>query len=312
MSSWNGRIIRLVTCLCFHIESLDEGDQLIRQSLHSSLTVGKGQWRPGEFWTESRSVGPDSFELEFNRAQDDYEEFYEGIRTRFLGSAIINHPNLIVAGAKSFKYVICVRRIHDSYTLMLYAFARNANTPLNRIQQRINTLRSELDGVQNFLERAAPRLFQERLLGPPTLFLTFPRLTERVALQDEIVSVDSQWARFVDRSLCAKGVDHTRLPRSLVDHDSIIVRHPSYHYSASLGEGYLIIPAQTELTDSTLVRHIDSLSRVELYYTRFLYLLKSASGIVAKINRVTNDMLSSLMESPLKDIPPRESLQMLP
>lgn len=303
-SDWNGYINEIVFCLSLHLESIDEGDRYIRQFIHMLLKNNDGIWVPGIYKEDSRQILADSFNVSFDNEQLKFEQNYEGIHTRFLGSVIISDPTLLISASNCQRYVISVRRIHDGYSFMFFMFSKPPKSPIIQVIQHFDSLEKEAGFILNSFEKLTPDLFTSRQIGPATKYSIFKNITANVNIEVEIENPESEWSHFLSRHFCAEGINHTRLPRSVFDNNSIVIRHPSYHYSAELGEWYLLFPTDCDLSESQIVRFVDILASIEYYYTRFFYLIRGASQIGVNINKRTNEILSILHNAQIKDSSP--------
>ena len=305
------KIRRLGFCLSLHIEAYDDIDAIIKTMVASMFSLSSVFWKPGNFWREEQLEDKEKFTVSFDREISVFDNYYEGIQTRNIGSLIINHSNSFIENSKSSQYIISFRKIHDGYEIMLFAFGETLSIGLVNCVDLYNSLESEIMQISEVLFESAPIKFRSNLVGPTTVFYIINKLDKNTSLEEELTNPTSDYSTFLQKVFCSKGVEYKKLPRSYIDNKLILIRHPSYHFYREMSEKYLLLPISTEIDIPSLMRTVDIFSSIEYYFTRFFLFIRIAYDKLHEIEKKTQSIFPFLEKVLLSKPPYKEASALL-
>lgn len=301
---------KLGLCLSMHFASLDGVDEILKSFISRFLDTYKGSWIQGTHWQSKGEATKSSFEQSYDEELAIYQKLISGIQTRVIGNIVIDNPANLITESESSSFVISFRKIHEDYEIMMFAFAKEAETSINDFGHRFNGLEKEIFGVWESFFVNADENVKNRYYLPNTVFYFIERWNEEVpkeTLVQDLNDQSSEFFKFISDYFCVQGTEPIKIPKSVIDDKFYVFRHPSYYYSQELSEKFLLMPASDLADLSSLIRTVDIISSVEFYFTKFFYLVRGVYGMLAEIDEKSRTLINSFYKTELTTLRQEET-----
>lgn len=297
-------------CLSMHLAHIDGIDGILKDFISRFLKKYDGSWINGTYWQSKLDPDKVYFEKAFDEEIATFYKLISGIQTRVIGNVLIDTPSNLITNSESSSYILSFRKIHEEYEIMIFAFAKEAKTPLEEFENQFNALEKEIFNVWELFFLDADESLKNRYYLPTTVFYFVQGWNEAVskeALIQNLRNPSSHFFKFINYYFCVQGTEPIKIPKSIIDDKFYVFRHPTYYYSQELSEKFLLIPVNQSTNLDSLIRTVDIISSIEFYFTKFFNLVRGVYELLSEIDEKSRTLISSFYKTEITTLKQEET-----